>query len=101
MDKGLLYTRPPFGFTTDGEGGLKPVMPDAVDVLRAVRIRSSKTIKATAKELGWSMSKTWRITNRWMDRKDELLDLPWPKYLAEGSPLLAEMQRLARDRARA
>ena len=74
-DTGKLYTRPPVGFTTDKKGGLKPTA-EAELVLHAVGLRNSgKTLKTIAGELGWTVSKTHRVTGRWMDREDELKSL--------------------------
>jgi len=74
-DTGKLYTRPPVGFTTDKKGGLKPTA-EAGQILYAVKRRNSgKTLKTIAGELGWTVSKTHRVTSRWMDREDELKSL--------------------------
>lgn len=71
-DSGKLYTRPPFGFTTDGQGGLKP-LPEAKLVLQAVELRNDrKPLRVVAAECGWTISKAQRITERWMDRPEVL-----------------------------
>jgi len=74
-DSGKLYTRPPFGFTTDGQGGLKP-LPEAKLVLQAVELRNDrKPLRVVAAECGWTISKARRITERWMDRPEVLKGL--------------------------
>jgi DNA invertase Pin-like site-specific DNA recombinase len=71
-DSGKLYTRPPFGFTTNNQGGLKP-LPEAKLVLLAVELRNDKKpLRVVAAECGWTISKARRITERWMDRPEEL-----------------------------
>lgn len=71
-DSGKLCNRPPYGFTTDGQGGLKP-LPEAELVLLAVELRNDKKpLRVVAAECGWTISKARRITERWMDRPEEL-----------------------------
>jgi len=74
-DNNKLYHRPPFGFTTDGQGGLKATA-DAGSVLTAVLMRlDGQPLRAIAQELDWNIDKAWRITKRWMDTPDELAGL--------------------------
>ena len=71
-DAGKLHHRPPFGFTTDRQGGLKATA-EAGSVLTAVLMRlDGQPLRAIAQELDWNINKAWRITNRWMDTPDEL-----------------------------
>jgi DNA invertase Pin-like site-specific DNA recombinase len=74
-DNNKLYHRPPFGFTTDGKGGLKATA-DAGSVLTAVLMRlDGQPLRAIAQELDWNIDKSWRITKRWIDNPDELAGL--------------------------
>jgi hypothetical protein len=71
-DAGKLHHRPPFGFTTDRQGGLKATA-EAGSVLTAVLMRlDGQPLRVIAQELDLSINKAWRITNRWMDTPDEL-----------------------------
>ena len=73
--RGHYIGRPPFGFTSDGNGGLKPT-EDAQLVLLACMMRGDRIIlKDIAKAFGWSITQTHRTTKRWEGRLDELKSL--------------------------